>query len=136
MAFTYAAFIDNVAGLSITGVTRQYTAPPQQLSTADLPASYPRLPIADNQSITLTHARGLLSATVELVVVMEPYRQGSNVSNFEACVDMIDAIETALTAAAISQKQVDRWNIVQNVEEYGIDRPFWQLVVRVEGSGT
>ena len=135
MAFTYTTFVNNVAGMSISGVTRAYTAPPQQLSTADLPASYPRLPIADNQSVTLTHGRGLLAAAVEIVVVMEPYRQGTNVVNFAACVTMIDAIETALATNA-NTYDVDRWNIIQTIEEYGVDRPFWQLVARIEGSGT
>lgn len=135
MSFTYADFVDNISGMAITGVTRQYTAPPQQLSTADLPASYPRLPVADNQSVTLTHARGLLAVAAELVVVMEPYRQGTNVTNFGACVDMIDAIETAIAANA-SDYGIDRWNIALQIEEYGVDRPHWQLVARIEGSGT
>lgn len=135
MAFTYTDFVSDIAGMTVSGVTRQYTAPPQQLSTADLPASYPRLPIADNQSVTLTHGRGLLTAAVELVVVMEPYRQGTNVANFTATVTMIDAIETAIVTNA-ADYDIDRWNIVQSVEEYGIDRPYWQLVARIEGSGT
>ena len=135
MSFTYTGFVNNIAGMSISGVTRQYTAPPQQLSTADLPASYPRLPIADNQSVTLTHGRGLLTAAAEIVVVMEPYRQSTNVVNFAACVTMIDSIETAIVANA-NTYDIDRWNIVLQVEEYGIDRPHWQLVARIEGSGT
>ena len=89
MSFTYTGFVNNISGMSISGVTRQYTAPPQQLSTADLPASYPRLPIADNQSVTLTHGRGLLTAAAEIVVVMEPYRQSTKVANFATCVTMI-----------------------------------------------
>lgn len=135
MAFTYTTFVNNVAGMTISGVTRAYTSPPQQLSTADLPASYPRLPIADNQSVTLTHGRGLLTAAVEIVVVLEPYRQGTNVANFAACVTMIDAIETALATNA-NTYDIDRWNIIQTIEEYGVDRPHWQLVARIEGSGT
>ena len=135
MSFTYTGFVNNISGMSISGVTRQYTAPPQQLSTADLPASYPRLPIADNQSVTLTHGRGLLTAAVEIVVVMEPYRQSTNVANFAACVTMIDSIETAIVANA-NTYDIDRWSIVLQVEEYGVERPHWQLVARIEGSGT
>jgi hypothetical protein len=135
MAFAYATFISNIAGMTVSGVTRQYTAPPQQLSTADLPASYPRLPIADNQSVTLTHGRGLLQAAVELVIVVEPYRQGTNITSFATCVALVDAIETALAANA-NTYEIDRWNIVLQIEEYGADRPYWQLVTRVEGSGT
>ena len=135
MSFTYTGFVNNISGMSISGVTRQYTAPPQQLSTADLPASYPRLPIADNQSVTLTHGRGLLTAAVEIVVVMEPYRQSTNVANFAACVTMIDSIETAIVANA-NTYDIDRWSIALQVEEYGVERPHWQLVARIEGSGT
>ncbi len=134
MAFTYATFVSNIAGMTISGVSAK-SAPPQQLSTADLPISYPRLPIADNQSVTLTHQRGLLSVAAELVVVMEPYRQGTNVANFTATVAMIDAIETAIVANA-SAYDIDRWNIALQIEEYGADRPYWQLVARIEGSGT
>jgi hypothetical protein len=135
MPFTYTDFVGDIAGMTISGVTRQYTAPPQQLSTADLPASYPRLPIADNQSVTLTHGRGLLQAVMELVVVVEPYRQGTNVVNFATCLTLVDAIETALAANA-NTYEIDRWSIALQIEEYGADRPYWQLVTRVEGSGT
>jgi hypothetical protein len=135
MPFTYAGFVTNIAGMTVSGVTSAKAAPPQQLNTADLPLSYPRLPIADNQSVTLTHGRGLLTVAAELVVIMEPYRQGSNVANFAATVAMIDAIETAIAANAATY-DIDRWNIALQIEEYGADRPYWQLVARIEGSGT
>jgi hypothetical protein len=69
------------------------------------------------------------------VIVVEPYRQGTNVANFATCVALVDAVETALATNA-NTYEIDRWNIALQIEEYGIDRPHWQLVVRVEGSGT
>lgn len=136
MAFTYTDFVNNISGMTISGVTRRYTAPPSaQIATADLPASYPRLPGGDDQVATLTYGRGLTSAVVELCVVLEPVRQGTNSVNYSAALTMLDAIKTALTTNAASYG-IDRWSVQVEIDTVGNDTPYWQLVARVEGSGT
>lgn len=133
MAFTYTAYVNGVAGITIDGVTRQYTSPPATINTADLPASYPRLPGGDNETATLTYGRGLHSAVVELCVVLEPVRQSSNSVNYTAALTMLDAIKTALTSNA-STYGIDRWGIQIEIDRIG-DVDYWQIVARVEGSG-
>jgi hypothetical protein len=133
MAFTYTAYVSGVAGITISGVTRQYTSPPATINTADLPASYPRLPGGDNETATLTYGRGLHSAVVELCVVLEPVRQSSNSVNYIAALTMLDAIKTALTSNA-STYGIDRWGIQIEIDRIG-DVDYWQIVARVEGSG-
>lgn len=135
MAFTYTDFVNNISGMSISGVTRQHTAPPATFNTADLPASYPRIPEGDNQVITLSGGRGLRQAVVELVVVVEMVRQSSNAGNFSAALGLVDAMEAAFAANTITYG-IDRWSIRQEYEQTGSDTWAWQLVARVEGSGT
>lgn len=134
MAFTYTTYVSGVAGISISGVTRTYTAPPSTINTADLPASYPRLPGGENETATLTYGRGLHTAVVELCVVLEPVRQNTNSVNYSAALTMFDAIKTALTSNA-STYGIDRWGIQIEIDRIG-DVDYWQLVARVEGSGT
>jgi ethanolamine ammonia-lyase large subunit len=135
MSFTYTGFVNNISGMTISGVTRRYTAPPATMNTADLPASYPRIPGGDNQSVTLTSVSGLRLGVVELCIVLEPVRQATNSVNFAAALTMLDAIETALQTNARTY-QIDRWSIQLEIDRIGADTDYWQLVARVEGSGT
>ena len=133
--FTYTGFVNNLSGMTITGVTRQYTAPPATFNTADLPTSYPRVPEGANSMVTLDGGRGLHTATVDLVIVVEMVRQNSNPTNFSAAIALIDAMETAFAANTITYG-IDRWAIRQNFEQTGPDTWAWQIIARVEGSGT
>lgn len=133
MAFSYTIFTNNLAGMTISGVTKRYTAPPSSLSTASLPASYPRFPGGNTPVITFTGVGGMVAATVELCVVMEPVRQGSNATNFTASIAMLDAIDTALRTN--TTYGIDRWTIQQEMVTEG-DTSYWHIVARVEGSGT
>ena len=132
MAFTYTGFVGNVSGMTITGVTRRYTSPPSQLNTADLPASYPRLPGGDDQIVTLAHGKGLSSAVLELCIVLEPVRQSSTSVTYAAALTMLDAIKAALVTNA-STYSIDAWNIQLEISQIG-DVDYWQLVARVQGS--
>jgi hypothetical protein len=134
MAFTYTGFVNNLSGMAISGVTRRLAAPPAQIGTADLPLSYVRSPGGDTPVITLTGVAGMRNATVELCVVMEPSGQSSNSANFSAALTMIDAIDTALRINA-SAFGIDQWRIQQEMVSEGSNF-YWQIIARVEGSGT
>ena len=95
---TYAAFTTAVSGVSISGVTRQYTYAPDALNTADLPASFIRLPSGGTNLGTLASA---CSATgnvrnVDLVVCIEPTNQEQTSQNMSDTITMMDSVETAL----------------------------------------
>lgn len=134
MAYTtYAAFVTAVAGLSVTGVTTAYTTPPTQLSTAQLPVSYPRLPELEREVIAFGYQVGLQSSTVEIVFLIEPIMQNINSANFATMTALVDAIDTALAAGA-SANGIDRWSIRQESAVFG-DTEYWALVATVEASG-
>lgn len=135
MAFLISDFSSWVADLTVSGVVTKRSSYPSQISTSLLPLSYPRLPVTESGIVTIGHTRGLVQATVDLVIIVEPVRQNLNSVNYEKCLDLIDALTTALTENA-SARGIDSWSILLDVEEYGEATPFWTLVARVSGSGT
>lgn len=127
-----ATFAADIADMTVSGVVRKYTAPPDQVNHADLPCSYPRLPEAERETVTLTSETGLRSMAIELVVVVEAIQQGLNTVNFPAAVGLIDALDTALTTEAAAGV-VDSWATRLDADYIG-DTAYWLLVCRVEGS--
>lgn len=132
--FTYAGYIADLATLSVTGVTRAYDHTPAQLNTADLPSLYVRLPSGENQSVTLTALRGLRQATCEVVIAVEPVRQNRNEPNFATCIGLLDALEDAIAANALTWG-IDSWSMRVEVDFIG-DSDYWLIVAAVQGSGT
>ena len=133
---TYAAFTAAVSGASITGVTRQYTYAPDALSTADLPASWIRLPGGGTNLGTLASQCSNTGATraVELVVCLEPVNQDTTSANHAAAITMMDNVETALDAlgahgAALGNVILEYTLAGQGVIVGGV--PFWSVVAAV-----
>lgn len=130
---TFTSLVTALADLAVTGVVKKFTAPPQQIGTAEMPCMYPRLPDGTLSVLTLAETTGLLSAVCELVVVVSPYMQGTNRANFTTCLSLMDALNTALTAA-IHANGIDRWTIRQDTDVIG-ETPYWTIIARVEASG-
>lgn len=98
---TYTAFVTALAAMTVTGVTRKYTAPPASLGTADLPASFPML--ASGNEVQLVFGNGNVGGgqsnlICDLVFAIEPVGQGTQIQNFTAALTLIDAIVTASKA--------------------------------------
>ena len=129
---TYTSFVAGLAALNVSGVTRKYTAPPSQLSSADLPTMYPRLPEGNQEIVSFGYEVGKLSTVCELVVVMKADKQGNSQPNFADCLTMLDALNSALDANAASLN-LDRWSLRQDGEQIG-ETPYWIIVARVEAS--
>ena len=127
---TYATFVANLMDLTVTGVTRVHDEPPAQISTADLPVMYPRLPELSNEVISLGLLSGLPQMQCEVVILVEPIGQSINSANFAAMVAIIDAFNAALVASDI---RADNWSIRQETAVLS-DTPYWALVATVEAS--
>lgn len=130
---TYAFFVAGLRALTVTGVRRVYDAPPSQLSTAQLPAMYPRLPEGNTSIATLGEALDLFSCAGELVIVVAPLSQDSNKVNMNDAISLMDALHTTLASAA-DDNQYDKWTIRIENDVIG-DTPYWLIVARVEASG-
>jgi len=100
---TYAAFTAAISGLTISNVTRAYTYAPDSLGTADLPASFIRLPQGRTNLPTLASQCDNTGAvrTCELVVCLEPLNQETSEQNMSDTIAMMDAVETALDTLTV-----------------------------------
>lgn len=131
---TYADWVAGVAALTVTGVKRKLAAPPQQVSDADLPMSYPRIPEMGEEVAALSGGHGLTSATAEVVFLMRPSNLSTAATTFAAALAMIDAIGTTYGAAVLTLG-LDRWTVQQTYESLdGGATVYWALVASVEGS--
>ena len=129
---TYTEYTAMLAGLDVAGVTKRYTSPPTQLSTAQLPAQSPRLPSGETQVATMSGAAGLPAFTCDLVVAVEAWQQNTQPANYAKALTVIDAMQTALTTEAL-ENVVDSWQMRVDVEQIG-DTAYWAIVATVTGS--
>lgn len=128
---TYTSFVNALASITVAGVKRQYTAPPSQLSSADLPAMHPQLPEHTQDVISIASNTGLFTAACELAIVIKANQQGTAAANFAECLTMLDALNSALIDNT-SALNIDRWSIRQTAVAYG--DAYWTIVARVEAS--
>ena len=135
---TLRTFVDNLEAVTITGVTRQYTQGPPAGApgTADLPASYVRLPKSSEGPIVLSGQGGWPELSATLMILMEPVAQNLQGVNFDATVTMIDNVSTAFGAVACGTLGMAKpsWSCAQTIDSVaGID--FWAVIVDVRGRG-
>jgi len=135
--YTYAAFSSGVANLSITGVKRKYTNIPDQLSTADLPCQFVRLPVGSEGPLTADGQGGWPNRTVELVIVVSPVGQSRQPTNQALALTLIDALCTTLRAVpatnTISQAKLS-WAIRGEIDYIG-ETEYWYIVASITGNG-
>lgn len=137
-ATLFATFVNAIADLTITGVATKFTYIPQQLSTAQLPASFVRLPEGSDQPLTLSSADqgGWPRLSCELVVAIEPYGQNRPQQNYAATVALIDAINTTLRSVRTGEigKSKLSWTI-RAEQDYIGEQMYWFVVTRISGNG-
>jgi hypothetical protein len=134
----FATFVGGLASLSITGVNTKFDHIPQQLSTAQLPAMFVRLPEGTDGPLTLstTAQGGWPTLTCEMVIAVEPQGQNRATQNYKATVALIDHINNALRGIKtgdICQSKI-RWSIRGEQDWIG-EQLYWLIVVRVTGNG-
>jgi hypothetical protein len=136
MAYTtYGAFISGLATLPVAGIKRSYGAPPSQpLTTADLPALYPRLPKGEKGLATLTGLTEMSMATCDLVIAVQPLGLRTNTLNYGAALTIMQSLEEQLAAHTLALG-IDGWEI-RVIEEWQSESAgMWQVVATVRASG-
>jgi hypothetical protein len=126
---TYLSFMAALQGLTVTGVTKKAHEPPRQVSTADLPLQFVRLPTGVEEARTRDHPGGWLTITCELVVLLEPVMQSLPAVNFALTLTMLDNISAALRGTQVGAS-LNRWTIRGDYITVG-DTPFWGIVAAV-----
>ena len=135
--YTYTAFSNGVADLTVTGVKRKYRNIPNTLAAADLPAQFVRLPESSEGPLTADGEGGWPNRTVELVIVDSPIGLSRQPTNHALVLTLIDALTTTLRAVAatntISQSKLS-WEIRGQIDLIG-DTEYWLIVTRITGNG-
>ena len=129
---TYTEFVETLAAINVAGVQRRFGAPPNQLSTADLPAMWPRLPDSDSSVATFGGGMDLDTLRCEVAVCVEAVGQNMQPTNYARCLQLVDAMQAALVAAA-GDGVIDSWTLKLTAEMVG-QTPYWLLVASVTGS--
>ena len=125
---TYASFITTISGVSITGVTTQRDYEPLAEHTPDLPVSFPRLPGGVRNYQTATTCMGdQKDRTCDLIVLLEPIGQGTQETNYDAVVAMMDNVETALDTLYTGGQYVFTYELSAGIEQRG-DVQHWQVI--------
>ena len=133
---TYRSFVDALEALTIAGVSRQYTQGPPigAPGVADCPFQYVRYPGSDEIPIVFDEQGGWPTLRAELVIGVEPVGQDTAFANFDATVDMMDAVATALRAATCITLSHLRWSLRQIIDTVA-GQQYWAIVAAVEGNG-
>ena len=134
---TYRAWIDFLETLAPTGVVKFFTAgPPASLNTADLPAQWLELPHGENRPACAGAEGGDRTLYADHIVAFEPVAQNTQAVNFDACVTMLDSVDSALAGVVSTSPLLGpmTWRsrlaivTVANVA-------YWSIVTSIEGLG-
>jgi hypothetical protein len=132
---SYADFVSGLAGLEITGVSRQYDHPPASINSADFPLSFPLLPSGSEGALTFQAHGGWPTFKCELIIVYQAVGQSRHDDNFTGTVALIDNVAEALRGAVGTFcKGKVTWDIRQTVVTVaGAD--YWAVQATVVGHG-
>lgn len=133
---TYRSFVDALEALSITGVEKAFTSgPPRSLKTAQLPAQWVQVP---SGAETAVHkgppARSWQTLRAEVVVAYGAVGQGTQASNFDGAVDMMDSVATAIAAMTGLGKTAPSYELRQDEIAVG-EQTYWAVVASVVVEG-
>jgi hypothetical protein len=129
---SYTEFVATLSGLTVAGVRKVYTSPPVQLSTAQLPAMWPRLPSGESTVVTMAGGLDLPMLRCDLVIAVEPWQQNTQPANYGRTLALLDALQAAL-AAECDDGTLDSWTVRIDGEMVG-EVPYWAIIATVTGS--
>ena len=129
----YTTFSASLSGLTVTGVTRSYTEPPQQVATADLPAKFTRIPHGEEGPIMGVRTGGWPTLHADVVILVEPFHQNQSSVNYALALTLMDNLSGALRNSDLAQDPT-RWEIETRLDSLG-DVPYWMVVASVTTTG-
>jgi len=104
-----------------------------QINSASLPLMYPGLPTSADGVVVFSGGAGLSSATMDMVIIIEPLRQNRHNVNYAAALSLMDAANTAIKAKTLTCG-IDEWAMRIEQDFIG-ETAYWMLVITVEASG-
>lgn len=134
---TYTSFAHAVADLTVTGVKRKQRYIPDQLSTADAPFQFTRIPTGQEGPLTAEGEGGWPQHAIELVIAVCPVGQSRQPTNYDLVLTLMDALSTTLRAVSATNniaKAKLSWNIGGRIGYIGVDE-WWLLVASIVGLG-
>lgn len=135
--FTYTAFANGVADLSVTLIKRKMRNIPDQLNTADLPLQFTRLPTGSEGPMTAEGEGGWPTHLVDLVIVACPIGQSRQPTNHALVMTLMDNLSTTLRAVAANNtfsRSKLSWTIRGEIDFIG-DTEYWHIIASITGMG-
>ena len=129
---SYETFIEALTDLTVTGITRTFTEPPNSIGSADLPAMWPGLPSGEEIPMTFQTAGGWPTLTCDLIVAVEAVAQDTQSANFSATVEIMDNLSSALRLASIGRAALT-WTITANAQVQVAGVTYWAVIATVSG---
>lgn len=130
---TYRQVIDGVLALNVPGVKKVFPSPPAGLNTSDLPALWVQFPKGTESALTFGVNGGWTEFSLQLVIAFSPVSQGTQESNFDGTLAIIDNLTAALRAGRTARGGM-RWEISQgSVNVSGTD--YWAVIADVTING-
>jgi hypothetical protein len=130
---TYAQFVTAVQALTVSGVNRKYTEPPQKFNSADLPCSFVWFPSGDNKPLTFGGGGEFKGRSLDFIVIYAETAVTADMP-FAATVAMMDAVETALNGLSVGFSE-PVWNINSRLFNETAERRYWAVIATVSGKG-
>lgn len=135
-ATTVNEFLATLHGLTIAGVTRKLAYPPTSIPTADCPLQWIQSPALNHGHMTFEGSGGWPTISAVLIVAIGPVSQSRQEENFEAAVDMLDAVVTALRGMGCSLgKTAPEWDVRVVGDLMVGDHAYWAVVAEVRANG-
>ena len=136
----FSTYVTGLAGVAVADVERDYgMAPPMQLSTADLPAKFLRLPVGGRSRFTLAvegadrHGTGMM--TCEVVIAMEPIEQNQPEPNFVSTTAMVDAVTKAFVKADVALSWPEAVSVQVRADVIVAGIAYWAVVASIQARG-
>lgn len=126
---TISQYYASLRDTSISGITNLDSIP-SQISTAILPCKYIRYQGSSIQVATIANTLSLPTHNFDIVVVIEPVLQNTNIANQTLCMTIAEYLENYFESVddILSVNIAFEINIFNNT-------PFWALITEIEIQG-